>query len=180
MKNLIKVVLLAGGLSLTGSIVNAQQKIAHINSAELVQAMPEIKAADATMDTWQKAKQTELEGMSKEYTTKSTAIAEKQKMRSEANKDLVDKELQSMFVEIQEIEKRITLAQEAAQQAYQAKRDEVYNPILQKASTAMETVAKEKGYAYVLDVSNPAVVYYGGGDDLQPAVRVKLNLPAKK
>jgi outer membrane protein len=180
MKNLIKVVLLAGGLSLAGSAVKAQQKLGHINSAELVQAMPEIKTADATMETWQKAKQTELELMNTEYTKKSAAIAEKQKVRSEANKDLVDKELQSMFVEIQEFEKRIGLAQESAQQAYQAKRDEVYNPILQKASAAMEAVAKEKGYAYVFDVSNPAVVYFGGGDDLQPAVRVKLGLPVKK
>jgi len=180
MKNLIKVVLLAGGLSLAGSAVKAQQKLGHINSAELVQAMPEIKAADATMADWQKAKQVELDGMNTEYTKKITTFTEKQKVRSEANKDIVDKELQLMSQEIQDFEKRISLAQESAQQAYQTKRDEVYNPILQKASTAMEAVAKEKGYAYVFDVSNPAVVYYGGGDDLQPAVRIKLNLPAKK
>ena len=52
-----KTILLAAALCLgTVSFVQAQSKVAHINTAELIQAMPEMKAA-----------QSELEALGKTY-----------------------------------------------------------------------------------------------------------------
>jgi outer membrane protein len=178
MRNLVKVALVVAGLSLTGTVVNAQQKIGHINSSELIQSMPEVKTADAAMETWQKQKQASLDLMNTEYTKKTTAFTDKQKTLSEANRTAVEKELQALAIEIQDMEKRIGAAQEQAQEEAKAKQEELYNPIIQKATTAVNAVSKEKGFAYVLDTSNPAVVYFDGGEDILQLVKTKLGITA--
>lgn len=178
MKNLVKVAVVAAGLFLTANTVNAQQKFAHINSAELLQSMPDIKAADATFQTFQKQKQALLEKMDAERQTKMTAAQELYKTLSEANKEAVTKQLQTMQNDIAELEKRMTETQEKAQQEMKAKQDELYNPILEKAGNAVKAVAKEKGYAYVFDTAQPTLVYFDGGDDLLPVVKAKLGISA--
>jgi outer membrane protein len=178
MKNLIKVALIVAGLSLSGSIVNAQQKFAHINSQALLESMPEMKAADATLGTYQKTLQTQLESMAAEREKKYTLANEKAKNRSEANKDAVDKELQTLGTELDDLTKRINDADQKAQQDYKTKSDELFSPIITKATNAVNAVAKEKGYAYVFDVSQPSVIYFGGGDDILAAVQAKLGITA--
>ncbi|WP_423147270.1 OmpH family outer membrane protein [Rubrolithibacter danxiaensis] len=178
MKNLVKVAVVAAGLFLAGNTVNAQQKLAHINSAELLQAMPEMKSADANFQTFQKQKQTQLEQMDAERQKKIAAFNDKYKTLSEANKEVLGKELQTLQTEIQDMEKRIDETQQKAQEELQAKRTTLYQPVFTKAETAVKAVAKEKGYAYVFDVSQPGVVYFEGGDDLLAAVKAKLGIPA--
>ena len=46
-------------------------------------------------------------------------------------------------------------------------------PILDKAKQAIETVAKEQGFVYVLDASSLIVA---NGTDLLPAVKTKLGI----
>jgi hypothetical protein len=58
--------------------------------------------------------------------------------------------------------------------ALNAKRSEMYQPVFEKAEKAVKAVAKEKGYAYVFDVSQPGVVYFDGGDDIIEVVKAKL------
>ena len=74
------------------------------------------------------------------------------------------------------MEKRITETQEKAQEELTAKRTELYQPVFKKAEDAVKAVAKEKGYAYVFDVSQPGVVYFDGGEDLLNAVKTKLGI----
>ena len=99
MKNLVKAAVVVIGL-LAGSTVNAQQKFAHINSAELLQSMPEMKTADASFQTYAKAKQTALEQMDAERQKKIAVYQDKAKTLSEANKDAIGKELTVLQNEI--------------------------------------------------------------------------------
>ena len=176
MKHLVKVAVVAVGLFLAGGTASAQQKFGHINSAELLQAMPEMKSADATFKTFQQQKQTQLEQMDAERQKKINAYQEKYKTLSEANKETVGKELQALQTEIQNMVKRIGGTGQKAQQELQAKRNELYQPVFTKAENAVKAVAKEKGYAYVFDISQPGVVFYDGGDDLLAAVKAKLGI----
>ena len=59
-----------------------------------------------------------------------------------------------------------------------AKRTELYQPVFKKAEDAVKVVAKEKGYSYVFDISQPGVVYFDGGDDLIVSVKAKLGITA--
>ena len=101
MKTFVKVAVVAVGLFFTGSAVNAQQKFAHINSAALLEVMPDVKQADAKFQTFQKQKQSEIELMQTEYQKKLTVAQEKEKTLSEANKVTVGKELEVMGKELQ-------------------------------------------------------------------------------
>ncbi|PWG81446.1 OmpH family outer membrane protein [Pararcticibacter amylolyticus] len=178
MKKLVKVAVVAVGLFLTGNAVNAQQKVAHINSADLLQAMPEIKTADAQMQTFQKQKQTTLEQMDAERQKKIQAYRDKEATLSQANKDAVSKELEVMAKEIEDFTKRMQETQQKAQQEMGQKQQELYTPIMQKAENAIKAVAKEKGYAYVFDSSQQSLIYFDGGEDIMGIVKTKLGISA--
>ena len=176
MKKLFKIGVVAAGLFLAGNMAIAQQKFAHINSADLLQSMPEMKIADATFQTFQKAKQTTLELMGAERQKLVTSYEDKYKTLSEANKAALEKELTILVSGIQDLEKRITTTQEKSQEELTTKRTELYQPVFKKAEDAVKVVAKEKGFAYVFDVSQPGVVYFDGGEDLLLAVKAKLGI----
>jgi outer membrane protein len=176
MKNLLKIGVVAIGMFLAVGTANAQQKFGHINSADLLQSMPEMKTADAIFQTFAKAKQTSLELMGAERQKLVTTYEEKYKTLSEANRANLEKELTTLGASIQDLEKRITDAQEKAQEELTTKRAEIYQPVFKKAEDAVKVVAQEKGFAYVFDVSQPGVVYFDGGTDMLNDVKTKLGI----
>lgn len=176
MKRLLRTGLVAAGLFLAVNVASAQQKFGHINSADLLQSMPEMKTADASFQTFAKQKQTALELMDAERTKKITLYNDKTKALSEANKETLGKEIEALVKEIQDMEKRITETQEKSQEELTTKRTELYQPVFKKAEDAVKVVAKEKGFAYVFDISQPGVVYFDGGEDLLAAVKTKLGI----
>jgi len=178
MKNLLKGVGMVAVLFLSTELVSAQQKIGHVNSEEIIQAMPEFKTAQTEFENLQKTKEGELQQMGTEHDKKLTEFQNLQRIRSEANKDSIDTKLQQLSTEIDEIRRRIQEVQQVAQQELQTKQNELFTPIFQKANTAVQGVAKEKGYAYVFDVANASIPYFAGGDDLTTDVKTKLGISA--
>ncbi len=176
MKNLFKGVVVVAVLFLSTGLVNAQQKIGHVNSSDIIQAMPEFKTAQTEFENLQNAKEGELQLMGTEHDKKLTDAQTLQRNRSEANKDSIDGKLQQLGTELQEIQRRIQEVQQMAQQELQTKQEELFAPIMQKANTAIQSVAKEKGYAYVFDIANSAIPYFAGGDDLTADVKTKLGI----
>lgn len=176
MKHLLKSVLVAAGLFLTIGSVSAQQKIGHVNSQEVLFLMPEYKTANQALETFVGTKRTELQQMDTERQKKITTYQDKYKTLSEANKETVGKELQTMQTEIQQMEGRMGEVQQKAEQEIAAKREEVFQPVFEKAEKAIQAVAKEKGYAYVLDISQQTVLYFDGGEDIGAAVKTKLGI----
>ncbi|TKB96987.1 OmpH family outer membrane protein [Pedobacter cryophilus] len=169
MKRLFKIALVAGGLLFAGSVANAQQKIAHINSAELIKAMPEVVTADKQLETFKGSLDADGKIMYAEYQTKVQDFQAKEKTLSEALKEAKVKE-------IQDLQKRIEEFQQKAGDDFEKKRGELYDPILKKAEDAVKAVAKEKGYAYVFDTTQPGLVYFDGGINIMPDVKIKLGL----
>lgn len=178
MRKLMNAFFVAAGLLFTANIANAQQKLAHLNSALIIDAMPEVKAAKTTLEALQKTKQGEIEKMITEYQTKMKAAQDKEKTLSEANKEVVGKELQGLGMELQDLEKRINDAKTKAQQEIEQKNADLFNPIQIKADGAIKAVSKEKGYAYVFDTANQALVFWDGGEDITALVKAKLGIPA--
>lgn len=169
MKKLFKIALVAGGLLFAGNIVSAQQKIAHINSAELIKAMPEVISADKQLETFKASLDADGKTMYTEYQTKVQAFQGAEKTLSDALKDAKVKE-------IQDLQKRIEEFQTKAGTDFEKKRSELYDPILKKAEDAVRVVAKEKGYAYVFDTTQPGIVYFDGGINIMADVKTKLGL----
>lgn len=161
---------------LSVGIVNGQQKIGHVNSEEIIQAMPEFTAASTELETLSQEKQTELQSMFAEYQRLQTEAQEKYRNRSEANADSIDSEIQRLSLELQDIEQRIQENQQRAEEELRSKQDELMTPIFQRAGTAVQNVAKELGYSYVFDVASTNIPYFQGGEDLTEQVKTKLGI----
>ena len=81
--------------------------------------------------------------------------------------------------ELQDLNKRIEDFRQQAQQDYQRKYQELSKPIYDKAKSAVDAVAKDNGYKYVLDTSTGLVLYSEATDDIINLVKKKLDtMPA--
>lgn len=176
MKNVVKAIAIVAVFFCTIGAVSAQQKMAHINSGEVLQAMPEVKTADESFEAFRKTKLGELEAVDKERQAKIATFQEKYQTLNEENQEVLGKELEGLNQEIQTIEQRISELDQKAQQELAQKREELYKPILAKAQAAIAAVAKEQGYAYVFDTQNQALVYFEGGEDITDLVKTKLGI----
>lgn len=171
MKNLVKSIAI---VALTvGSVTMANaQKIAHISLDSLITIMPESKTAQDVAQKYLKDLETQVATMETELQTKYADYMKNQETYSALVKTTKEGELQ-------DLNKRIEDFKAQAQQDYQRKYGELSKPIYDKAKKAIESVAKENGYKYVLDTSTGNVLYTESADDILPLVKKKLDsMPA--
>ena len=79
---------------------------------------------------------------------------------------------------LENLQERILLFEQSAEQSIQMKQAELFEPILTKIQNAIDEVAKEKKYAYIFDLVGlqGGVVYKDDSYDITELVRKKLNL----
>ncbi|MCB0696065.1 MAG: OmpH family outer membrane protein [Chitinophagaceae bacterium] len=162
------VLIVACGLML-GNIAIAQTKFGHINSAELLKNMPDVTKAENEIQTYAKTFQEQLQAMSKEYETKVQAFQAGEKTMTEAMKEVKVKE-------IKDLEARIESTNQSAQEKVEKKRQELLQPIIDKADKAIKSVATEKGYDYIFDTSTGAFLQVKQSDDIMSLVKAKLGM----
>lgn len=172
MKNLLSL-LLIGFLFLSlsfGNEINAQ-KIGHVNSAAILAEMPEVRAADAELETLQKQlvaqAQRKVETLQKEY---------QELMRREQQGDLSPKQMQEEQLKLREKEQEIQLEDQNIQSTLMKKRDELINPILERVQDVIEKVAEENNFEYVLDTSGGSVLFAKEGNDITDLVKQNLDM----
>jgi outer membrane protein len=178
MKNLLKGAVALVAVFFSTQFAKAQQKIGHINFAEIIQATSEFKTAEAQLKTLSDGKTKEIQDMVTIYQTKQKDANDKLRNRSEANKETVDPEINKIGQELQDIQSRIQTAQQAAQEDLNKKEEELIAPIHRKVAEAVSAVSKEKGMAYVFDISSTNIPYFQGGEDLTAAIKTKLGISA--
>lgn len=151
----------------TMNVFSQNIKIGYINSLELVSIMPETKAADSAV---LKLAQ-ELDAVYKEY------IKEYQTKYVKLNDASISEEMKgTISQDLQYLETRIKDYEQTSQDKVNNKRAELYQPILEKATKAVQATAKENGYTHVLDSSNGVIIYAPEGDNILALVKKKLNI----
>lgn len=151
------------------AFTNAQSKVAHINTTELVQAMPKMKAAQAELEQLSKTYEAEMKTMGTEYETKV------KQYRAEAETQ-TDEENMKRQQEVQTMEQSIRQYQGTAQQDLQKKETELLKPILEEAKAAIQRVATAQGIQYVLDSTQGSGVIVADGKDLLVDVKKELGI----
>jgi len=146
------------------------QKIAHLNFDSLVSMMAETKIATEVAQNYFKgleqesiAMQTELENKYKDYMAGEATMSE-----------MVKKNKQE---DLQQLQARIQDFQRQAEMDYKKKQAEITAPIYEKAKKAIDAVAKENSFKYVLDTSpqNSSVLYSETSEDVLMLVKKKLD-----
>lgn len=151
------------------SFVNAQVKIAHINAQELIESMPDYKAAQNQLDKVQKTYDTEIKAMVKEWETKMKQYDAEASTKT-------DEENQKRFQEVQAMQENIQAYRQQALQDLDKKRADTFKPVLEKAQSTIQRVAKSLGYQYVLDSTMGGGVILADGKDLMADVKKELGM----
>jgi outer membrane protein len=145
------------------------QKIGHINSQDLMLLLPERKQAETAIQEYAKQLEGQLATMNSEYEAKVQEYQSKEAVMTDIIK-------QDKVKEITDLETRIRNFQTTAQESLQKKEQELLQPMMDKSKKAIQEVAKEAGFKYILDTSLGAVLYHEDGEDIMPLVKKKLGL----
>jgi outer membrane protein len=170
MKNIFKTVAI---LFVAASMQQAvAQKIAHIQLDSLITIMPETKQAQEVAQGYLKDLEKQVASMKAEFDGKYQDYVTNEAGYS----DLVKKTKQE---ELQALNQRIEDFRTQAQQDYQKKSGDLSKPIYEKAKKAVDVVARENGFKYVLDTSTGIVLFHEPSDDIFALVKKKLeSMPA--
>lgn len=152
----------------TVSFSQAQSKVAHINTQELIQAMPEMTAARAELEALTKTYQTELQELGTEFQTKVKQYDAEAGTKTQEENTKRAQEVQGMEQSIREF-------QGQAQQDMQKKEMDLLKPITEKAKTAILKVSRAQGFDYVLD-SAQGVTILADGKNLLDDVKKELGI----
>lgn len=155
-------------LALVLPMMAMAQKIGHVNSTEIIAAMPELADAQKALEAKEAEYKKEVEQMQQELQTRYQAFQEKANMLGEAarNKEMM---------ELQDLDSRVQKFVEFSRQALQEEQQKLMQPIQEKVMKAIEAEAKAKGLSYVLD--QQAMLYVGkDAVDITPAVKKALGL----
>jgi outer membrane protein len=128
-------------------------KFGHINSDELIQALPEFDTANVKLEKYRKELTNYLELMQVELNNKSDAYTKESKNLTDLVKQTKEQELIDLNRKIQEF-------QQNAQEQLQNKQVELFQPIYQKVDKAIKDVGKENGFTYVFDVAKGSLLYF--------------------
>lgn len=158
--------LLAIGLTV-GYNAQSQNKLAYVNSQELLEVMPEAKAANETLQKYVKDLTDQNNLMMTDMKTKSDDYTANSKTWSEVKKEVKEKELTDLNKSIQDF-------QASADDKIAKKKNEVLKPLYDKAQKAIKEVSAEGGYDFVFDGSQ--LLYAKDANDITPKVKAKLGI----
>lgn len=144
-------------------------KLGHINSNDLMQIMPGRDSAQTVLQKEVQDLEATLKTMQGEMEKRYNEYMENQAGWTELIRNTKQREIQDMSARIQEF-------QENAQKQLQERESTLLKPIIDRAKKAIEDVAREGGYTYILDAGTAAVLYSQDSDDIMPLVKKKLGL----
>lgn len=150
--------------------VMAQQKIAVVNSQEIMQALPDTKAADATLQKLAKESEADIKLMSDELDKQVKAFMAEREKISEVSR-------QRREEEIRERQGRIQRSYQMLQEQLRQKESELLAPIQAKILAAIKKVADSNGITYVME---SAAMLTMGADALDITAKVKTELGIKE
>lgn len=157
-------------LLLVASVTQAQ-KFGHINLEELIETMPEKKVAlEALQKEYNEVKDL-IEEMSVEFNKKLTNAQKNYETMSKTSQEMLEKELQESQLRIQQF-------QASAEEQLMKRREELLNPIIEKAEEAIKKIAEREGFMYIYDVSKGSqILYYSSKSiDILPMAKKELGI----
>ena len=165
-----KIVLIAVAALFTVAASAQNLKFAYVDFAELVQLMPEMDQARATLEENSKANEEILMSMYEEYQKKGQEYQQKASTWTPAIRESKEKELM-------DIQSRLEQTQQSLQMELQQLQNQLQAPVVEKAQKAVEVLAKSKGVAGVFEKASLLFVDPAQLVDLTAEARVALNIP---
>jgi len=146
------------------------QKFGHVNSQEIVQAMPEFTKARTDIEALTKQYEADLKSMQEELQKKSEAYEKEQATLPANVKQRREQELQEMYQKIQQ-------SYQDNQQALAKEQSEKMQAITSKVLAAIKEVGQAGGFVYIMDLTG-GIPYISTtlSTDVTAQVKAKLGL----
>lgn len=166
--NKLKFILVAAVIVLSSGAAMAQ-KTGYIDVNVVIQIMPDAQRIDSMMNKFeQDSLNSQFANLVRDYKYRDSILSSKDTATMPPSVKLQHQNtLQNVAYQIQNW-------QSISGQYYQAKQNQLLEPVYRKVMKAVQDVAKEKGYTYVYDKS--VLIIGPTADDLLPAVAQKLNI----
>lgn len=162
---MIKKILLA--ILLIAPMSMMAQKVAHFDYQKVLQGIPEYQKAVGDLETLGKKYESDLKSMQNE-------IVSKQDNYKKTADSLPDNMRARKEQEIQDLYTRYQQAQQDNQDAFQKAQQEKLQPIMTKVFDAVNAIAKEDGYTYIIDKTAAATNYIFINESLSEDVTSKV------
>jgi outer membrane protein len=170
MKTIVKIiaaVTLVFGLS--NSACAQKGKVGYINTNDLLMAMPERTEAE-------KAIQQEAQNLEGQIVAMQTELQTKYGEYQAQSGTMSDIIRQTKEAELQDLQTRIQNFQGQAQESLQVREGELMQPLIDKATEAIKTVATANGFSVVNDLATGVFLVYPEEDNILPLVKKHLGI----
>lgn len=156
--------------SFTAASAQAQPKFGHVNSQEIIQALPEFNTARTEIEKLTEQYEADLKQMQEELQRKAEAFEREEATLPENIKTRRNQELQDLY---QRIQQTYQDNQQALQQAQQEKMQAITAKVLE----AIKSVGQEGGYVYIME-TGAGIPYISTtlSTDVTAQVKAKLGL----
>jgi outer membrane protein len=155
-------------LALPAGAFAQEVKIAHVNTQEIFNNMPETSAMETTVANLNQGYTDELKRMEDEYNKKYAEFVEQADSLAESIKV-------RRMQEVQDLQQRIQTFYQQARQDVQKKQQELLAPIQKKISDAVKAVGDENNFSYIFETG--AFLYASPkSTDATQLVKTKLGL----
>jgi outer membrane protein len=173
MKKVFGILIFTGLFLIAGnSFAQSPVKLGHIDSRLVFAAMPESDSASKQLEREAAVMQQTLEELQVEFNRK---FEEYQRMSNDPNVSRVI--LNTKEEELTSLNQRSQTFQQQAEQSIAEKRQQLFQPIQDKAIKAVNDVAAENGFTYIFDTAGGMIVYTApDSQDILPLVKAKLGL----
>ena len=166
MKQFLTILLISAGIFGFSTTTNAQ-KIGYISADEIIQLMPEAATVQQQLDQYQQSLYQNAQDKQNAFNESLQKFIKDSATMSPSLKEVKRSDLQKQSQELAGEQQKI-------QNDFEQKRQELSAPIQKKLQAAIEAVAKENGYTYVMP--REALIVMPPANDLGPLVIKKLGL----
>ena len=137
-------------LSMGSTLLAQKGKIGYCNVDYILAYLPDTKEAESSLKTYQAQLDNQYQAKLKDFQTKYQAYEKGQATMPASIKADKEKELQDLNARIESFSRN-------AEADLQKKQVELMQPIFDKINNAIENVAKENGYEYILNANSSGV-----------------------
>ena len=169
MKQFLTILFISAGIFGFSTTTNAQ-KIGYISADEIIQLMPEAATVQSQLDQFQQSLYQNGQDKNNALNDAIAKFVKDSATMSPSMKEVRRGDLQKQQQELAGENQRI-------QDQFAQKRQELSAPIQKKLQTAIEAVAKENGFTYIMP--KEALIVMPPSSDIGPLVIKKLGLKEK-
>jgi outer membrane protein len=141
------------------------QKIGHLNGRELLMMMPDRAVIEEQINSQTAEMEKTIVAMQDDYKMRVEEFQQHPEWSNE-----IKNEKYNAIIKLEKDMKDFTATAEAE---LEKKESELLAPVYTKIQEAIQAVAKENGFIYIID-SSQGVLLYEGGEDVLPLVKKKL------